>query len=265
MNFMKRLLFLAGLLCQLFCEGQTAEIFQGIDFDSSYTVIGLGQGHPDNSDSLPQFWFVLDNPNDMEKIKQDWNMKKAVRTIGLEDKFIEIMVVRNKQLVNPGTLIFPRQGVIKSGNAWYRFDTVDLVKLHRDHPLKFHSQDTVFDTYAHFAAYGNSMLNDSTVLLFLPPSMQYEGKFIVTADRTADPASQMWAVGDVEKELKELTPVKTYRVSFVSNDTFNLAHRDKVKVVVECPKSLYDKYQSKSNNKGPWQPTLIDVKIFRRD
>jgi hypothetical protein len=262
---LKFLFVIVGWLFQMTSFAQKSNFLSGIDFDSSYSIIGLGQGHPNVNDSLQGFWFILDNPDDMNKLKREWVFKKVVNPIQLEDRFIEVYVVRNKQLINPGTLIFPRQGVIESGITWYRFDTSVLSHLHRQHPLKYHSQLSVFDTQAHFASYGNSILNDSSLLFFLPFSGQYEGKFSITAKRTSDPDSQIFALSYINKELAKLAPDNTYHSYLVNNDPFNMEHTDKVRITVECTKNLYDKYQSKTNIKEAWEPTLIDVKTFWRD
>jgi len=50
----KTTLFITGLIWQLSAFSQKFDLFNNIDFDSSYTIIGIGQGYDHKiQDSLP--------------------------------------------------------------------------------------------------------------------------------------------------------------------------------------------------------------------
>ena len=139
-----------SLILSLSCTlsfAQSSELFKGIDFDSSFCVVGIVQGNSQKQDSLPQYWFVLDNPADMIELKKEWVFKKEVPRISIEFSPIEIYTLRNKMEMIPTALIYPQQGIIKSGNRWYRFDMNEIEKLHNKHPLRYHSQTLRFNTY----------------------------------------------------------------------------------------------------------------------
>ena len=54
-------------------SAQSDRLFPGISFDSSYRIIGIGQGYDGKvQDSLPRFWFCIDDPKQMEKLNNDW-------------------------------------------------------------------------------------------------------------------------------------------------------------------------------------------------
>jgi hypothetical protein len=244
---------------------QSSELFKGVDFDSSFCVVGIVHGNSQKQDSLPQYWFVLDNPADMIQLKKEWVFKKEVPRISIEFTSIEIYTLRNKMEMIPTALIYPQQSIIKSGNSWYRFDMKAIAKLHNKHPLRYHTQTIRFDTYKQCIVYGNSLLNDSNILFFLPPSMRFEGEFYIYGNRTNDPNSPDWVHADINKVLKSLADEKTYTSARILNDTFDIAHKDQTRIQVSGPKSLYDKFESKDFKKGDWIPTIIDLKVFWRD
>jgi hypothetical protein len=263
---MKYVYLIAALLLQLSLSGQKLEFFKGIDFDSSYTIIGIGQGYDSkNLDSLPGFWFLLDNPKDMEKLKQDWVFKSPVPSISIESPNIDIYIIQNKRSINAGGLIFPRQQIITSGQGWYRFDTSRLSALHSEHPFKYHTEKKHFATYNQYAAYGNSIINDSSLLFYNEASTAYGGKFVVISERKSDVTDPMFALKDFTNELKDLAPANSFHAAKVMNDSFEIANPGKVRFTVECSKSLYDKYKSKRFIKGNWEPSPFEMKTFWRD
>lgn len=263
MKYLLTLIFL--LLFKISSYGQKSVFFKGIEFDSSYSIIGIGQGYDNSHDSLPGFWFLIDRPEDMVRLKQNWVFKNPVPTIKMEEKTIEIYIIRDKRLINPGGLIFPLQGIIKSEYNWYPFDTAELVRLHKEHPFKYHTETRKFDTFLQYVAYANSIIHDSALLFFFEPSLGYEGKFEIIANRSADPSSPIFVLSDINKELKALAPENSFQAGHVINDSFNIANSRKVKITVECSKALYDKYKSKWTEKGDWQPSIIKIKTFWRD
>jgi hypothetical protein len=242
-----------------------AEIFKGVDFDSSYCIVGLVQGQDGKSDSLPQYWFVLDDPADMIHLQKDWVFKSKPERVNIEFTSIEIYTLRNKMEVSPSTIIFPNQKIIKSGNAWYHFDIHKIEQLHKNHPLHYHTQIFRFDTFKQYVNFGNGLLTDSNLLFFFEPSLRFEGKFYVYASRTNDPDSPMWAMTDVNKVLKKLADDGTYESAEGLNDTFNLTHIEKTRISVEGPKSLYDKFSSKKFVKSEWMPSPIEMTVIWRD
>ena len=262
---MKTRFIVLGLVLQMSVFGQKSEFFKDIDFDSSFCIIGIGQSLDKNADTLLRFNFVIDNPEDMQRLKREWVFKSPVRNISIETVSFDIFIVKDKRVFNRGGMIFPRQGIIKSGDNWYRFDTAALIKLNRDHPLKFRTRWYNFNSYTKYAAFGNSILNDSSLLFFTEPSLRYEGKFVIIVNRSNDPDSPIWAMADINKELKELAPEHTYTVSNALTDSFNIVNKRKTKIEVNCSKSLYDKYKSKRSDIGEWQPSLIDIKTFWRE
>lgn len=261
---MKKLLVsILIILARLTSNAQADEFLGGIDFDSSYTVVGIGKNFQ-GSDSLPRFWFVLDNPDDMNALRKDWKLKPAPIKF-LELHPLDIFVIRNKQRVDVSALIYPLQGKINVNDRWYQFDTMRLTRLHEIHPLKAHSEIRTFATYLKYVAYANSVLNDSMLLFFNALTSPYEGSFTITAAKTNAPGSEILVDFDINKELEYLSPKGTFKASAVLNDSFNLNSPNRVRITVNSAKSLYDKYNKKYREKGPWQPTEIKMELFWRD
>ena len=97
------------------------------------------------------------------------------------------------------------------------------------------------------------------------PSSKYEGKFELTLNKGSDPESDLFALSDLNKELAASYPKNSYHSYSVLNDSFNINSRNKVKVIVECSKKIYDSYNNKWNLKGEWQPPRIEARIVLRD
>jgi len=202
----------------------------------------------------------------MENLKKDWAFKSTVDHVNMYEKEdIEIFIVKDKRLVNAGGLIYPNQGAINSGGHWYRFDTSRLNVLHQEHPLKYHTEKKKFDAYSKYASYGNSILNDTALLFFFEPSLRYEGLFTIITNRTEDPGSPVDALENLNKELSKLAPVNSFQAILETKDSFNLSSTKKVKIKVECSRSLYDQYKNKKNEKSDWQPAVIEIKTFWKD
>ncbi len=253
------LIILAGLTS----NAQQGEFLNGIDFDSSYTVVCIGQNFQ-GSDSLPRFWFVLDNPDDMGALRKDWKLKQAPIKF-IEFHSLNVFVIRNKQRVNGSGLIFPVQGRINVDDRWYQFDTTQLTRLHKIHPLRAHSEIRTFTTYLKYVAYANSVLNDSLLLFFNELTLPYEGSFTITVSKTNATGSEILVDFDINKELEYLSPKGTFKASAALNDSFNISSPDKVRVTVNSTKSLYDRYNKKYRVKSPWQPNEIKMELFWRD
>ncbi len=264
---MKISLLVTGLICHLSVFAQKFDLFNNIDFDSSYTIIGIGQGYDHKiQDSLQQFWFYLDNPADMENLKKDWAFKSIVQSInGFEESTIDVFIIKDKRRVNTGGLIFPNQGIIHSGNHWYRFDTARLNVLHQEHPLKYHTEKKQFDAYSKYASFGNSILNDTALLFFFEPSVGNEGQFTIITSRTDDPGSPVDALEKLNEELFKLAPAGNFQAILETKDPFNISSTKKVKIRVECSRSLYDLYKNKKNEKSEWQLAPIEIKTFWKD
>ncbi len=263
---MKFAFLVAGLMFHLSSFGQKLELFKGIDFDSSYTIIGIAQGYDKNiKDSLTGFWFLLDDPKEMEQLKQEWVFKSQASVLRIEEPNIDIYVIQNKRIFNEGALIFPEQGIITKGVIWYRFDTARLSALHKEHPFKYHTEKKQFEKYNQYAAYGNSILNDSLLIFFQEPSVKYEGRFNVIANLNPHQSSSILLLGDFNHELRKFAPETSFSAEDVMNDSFNINHSDKVKLRVNCSKSLYDAFKSKTFVKGDWEPAVIEIKTFWKD
>lgn len=263
---MKKALLVIGLFIHLEVLGQKARFFSGISFDSSYTVVGLAQGYGRTVDSMERFWFILEDPEDMKQIQRDWIFKKQGDLPGLQFVSLDVYVIQGKRLAAKTGVIIPRWGIVTNGSGgWYRFDTAKLVALHARHPLRYHREDKRFQTYLEYAAYGNSELNDPKLLFFTEPNTRYQGKFEVTSGLDRDPASLYFVLRDVDREMELLAPKGSWESGLVLNDSFNIHHPDSVKTVVHCSKALYDKYEARGRQKGPWQPEPIEITLYWRD
>jgi hypothetical protein len=140
-----------------------------------------------------------------------------------------------------------------------------LSVLHRTHPFKYHTEKKEFETYNKYAAYGNSIINDTSLLFFNEPSLKYEGRFTVISHRNADPSSPVFKLRDLNNELQDFAPAYSFKAEEVMNDSFNIKSITEVRFRVSCGKSLYEKFKSKAFVKGDWEPPVIEMKLFWKD
>jgi hypothetical protein len=261
---MKHLLYLVPFFLSLAASSQKSAYFKDIQFDDSYSVIGLCQGHGKPGDSLERFSFIVDNLADLEKLKSEWVFSNPEAKIHAEERSVEIYIIKDKQPTAFWSLIWPLQGVVLSENRYYKFDTTLLLKLHAAHPMHYRKQQMQFETYAKYASYGNTILSDSNLLFFFEPSMRYEGQFTIITRRTADPSDPIFKLRDINKELRMFDPSGKFQAGEPINDSFNISHPNQVKYVVNCSKALYEDYQAIGREKGPWEPTPIEITTFWR-
>ncbi|HET6256740.1 MAG TPA: hypothetical protein VFE32_21895 [Puia sp.] len=263
---MKKLFLPLVVFAQVSALGQKAAFFDGISLDSSYTVIGMTQGYGKTVDSMERFWFLLDNPKDMKQLQREWVFKDRVGLPGLGFVAFDVYVIQGKRLTGKTGLIVPQWSMATTGSgSWYRFDTASLIALHRQHPFHYHSEHMAFKSFPEYAAYGNSQLDNPKLLFFFEPDMRYEGGFEIISGRTSDPSSPLFVARDINKELEALAPKGSYQVQEVENDSFNISHRDRVKIQVHCSKALYERYEATGREKGPWRPMPIEITLFWRD
>jgi hypothetical protein len=263
---LRALLFSILAFAQFHVFAQVDEFFKGIDFDSSYTIVGLSQSHGMPVDTFSRFCFVIDDPAVMDSLKKKWVFTEPVYSVDFADANFNIYVVRFGRIAVPTGVIYPTQGAVVSSNRhWHKFDTAELVRLHIAHPLHFREEIKRFDTWNEYVTYGNNLSRDSNLLLFFEPSMLFEGKFDIITNRTPDASSPVFVMADINKELAKLTAKSKFQADVILNDTFNMAHLDKVKIRVRCSKDLYERYDVNGRDKGPWQPIPIEITIFWRD
>ena len=262
---MKAILLFFFIILSAISFAQKSEFFKGVDFDSSYCIVGIVQGNNLQFDSLPQYWFVLDNLADMIRLKREWVFKKEMPRVNIEIPAIEIYTLRNKMEIIPVSLIFPKQGIIKSGNSWYKIDMKEIEKLHNNHPLHYHTQKFRYETFKQYVSFGNRLLNDSNLLFLLEASLRFEGKFYIYTKPTNDPHHPTPDLSDANQILKTIAGENMYESGEVDNDSFNIAHRDTTRYTVWGPKSLYDKFESRDFTKGNWIPAYFGMKVFWRD
>jgi hypothetical protein len=261
---MKNILLFLSLTTSLHSFGQKCKFFAGTHLDSSYTILGIGRGNGDSGDSLERFWFVLDNLQDMQEIQRDWVFKRPLPFAHMDEHPFDVFVIKDKQLVTSG-LLYPYQGDLTNGRGWYRFDTTILKRLHATHPLHYHSQNRTFDTYPQYGNYGNTLLQDSTVLFFFQPSLRFQGSFTIESELTADGADLSDMLNDINKELIALSPVGHYETALPKFDKTSDPKVVKVRIEILSSKALYDQFHANKLEKGPWQPTPISTTVFWRD
>jgi len=246
-------------------DPKASKFFKDVVFDDSYTIIGLGQGFGKSVDSLERFWFILENRADIKKLKRDWVFTRPIRHVQYEKMNFDVFVVKDKRVVTHRGVIYPQQGAVTVASGWFFFDTTKLIHLHEEHPLHYIKKIIRFDTYIQYAAYGNSVLHDPTLLFFYEPSLGFEGSFEILTHRTPEPVSMVNAQEAINKEMEVLDPSTHFQVILPLTDSFNRANTDRVKLIVECSKAVYTKYEHEGREKGPWQPTPIEIISYWRD
>ncbi len=265
-TFMKQFFILLTLLFSEEAFSQKFEILKDVNIDSSYIVLCMGQGYDKTFDSLERFGFILDKPEQILELKQGLNLKRKAQNIIIDKNSIDIGIVQNKKLIRTEGVFYPMQGkFLTNGKGWYYFDTAFLVKLHLEHPLKYHSEKFSFDTYLNYSFFKDSIENVSSFLYLDEPNLKYEGKFSLIVKKNPETSSSIFAEIDLKKELALLISANKFHTYSVMNDKFNIDNKDKVEIIIECPKYLYDKYSNKENIKGKWQPNLIEAKVYFKD
>jgi hypothetical protein len=98
LNLSRTFLFSILFFLQARTFGQKVEFFKGIDFDSSYTIIGIVQAHEKLVDSFSRFWFVIDDPAEMDRLKKNWILNRQISNVKYGDVAFDIYIVKDKRL-----------------------------------------------------------------------------------------------------------------------------------------------------------------------
>jgi hypothetical protein len=259
--------FLTTIFCFVLCRvaGQKVEFFTNINFDSSYCLVGTNDYLNDKNDTIGRIGFLIDKVEDLLKLKKEWIFRKKVPRLNIENNSITIYTIQAKRTVQKVALIYPKQGIISCNNGWYYFDLKKYIDLFNKHRIIYRSAFRSFSKYSDYAAYGNSILNDSTLLFFLEPDDRFEGKFTLTGNRTNDPADPFFVLSNINQELLTMAGKDSFECGLIQNDSLNERSRDKVKITIKCSKSLYEKYKNERYKKSEWTPLSLDIKLFWKE
>jgi hypothetical protein len=261
---MKRILFIFWLMNFYKVSAQRFSVFEDIAFDSSYSVAATSSSFHYNADSS-KYSFLVTDIKELSKMKTEWEVKKIRPKISIEENIIRIFVIKDRQLVNSSVVIYPEQGIIKARNNWYEFDMEKFTTIQSANPFNYRSQFFEFETHLKFALFNDSIQDTPFFLFLLPPFVEYEGHFDIIASRSADNDSPIFVLSDLNKELARKAGSQKFNASLVMNDSFNLEQTKKVLIKVQCAKSLYDAYNKKFREKGKWEPSTYDARVFFKE
>ena len=149
-----------------------------------------------------------------------------VPRINLEQYIITIFVLHDKTIVSSDILIYPQQGILHYEGSWYDFDMKKFKKIQTENPLRYHSQSFSFVDFLDYTFFRDSIQNLPNVLfLFEPRPKKFEGYFYVTAPRSSDSNSPIFAGSNVTVELKDQFPGEKFEVDNIINDSFNINNK----------------------------------------
>ena len=263
--FMKMMFVTLLLWMSYSLHAQKKSVFKNINFDSSYRILALSSSFTHPEEVSNENCFLVDSLPDMQTMKNEWIVKNAVATLHLEANSIDLYITKNKELISSNFIIYPRQSIINIENSWYDFDIKKFTQIQKTHPLQYHSQSFQFDTYLAYAFFRDSVRNRSDFLFLFEPTLPFEGSFYITISRTADKDSPIFVLDDLNKELEKISSAKAFTAIHPINDDFNLHHTDKVRILVQGSKALYNAYQNKHTLKGEWIPATFDTKVIFKD
>jgi len=246
-------------------RAQRFSVFETYNFDSTYYIVAMGSSFKDPGKDSKAYNFFVDNVAEMKRMKEEWTVKTMVPHIFYDQDMIDLFIMKDSQLVNTQIMIYPKQGVIRARNNWYDFDMKKFEDIEKRYPLNYHSKTFQFASDLDFALFYDSIENTPSYIFLFEPHFLFEGHFDIIAPRSPDPASPIFVLSDINKELEALTPAKNFRAQGILNDPFNEEHTDKTKIMVESSKKLYDRYKNRFNIKGAWIPSIFESKVFFRD
>jgi len=254
MKYLTILFFISPLLS---CS-QDIQYYKDYKFDNSYTVIGIGPHWSKDKTIYRQFQFIVDNPTDLNKLKKEWVFNKEVENVDEQDNF-NLYVIKNKKMVFWGS-INPSIPNIRYNGKCYYFDTMLLSKLAHDHPLNYKRVNDTFPSIAAYKTYYDSAIKQKDFLFLYEPETKFEGNFTVTFDKTDLINSPKAASEILKKEFGNTNEKSDISYSLDEYNKQNLGK--KMRMTIDCNKSLFDKYSSSQYPKSDWHPAIIEAASF---
>lgn len=265
---MKLSIAFLALLSSIISFCQKSSVFKNVDFDSTFSIVGMPISFLETKkeDVNNDFCFYFNKVDDLNELKKDWIVKNVRPNISLEEYTITLYVIKGKLIYDNQLIIFPKQGIIHYANRWYDFDMKKFSQTIKDHALKYHSQYFAFDTWLNYFRFRDSVMQTPNYLFIIEPSKnKFEGYFDIISSRTLDPNSPIFVLHDINEELKAKFDSDEFHASEMTDDSFNIANKTKVKIRVECSKAVYEKYKAKFREKGEWTTYPIDARVFFKD
>jgi hypothetical protein len=245
------------------CLSQQSAFFKGFVFDSTYTVIGVGQQWRPSGGPMQRFEFIVDNKADLLHLQKDWVFKQPAEPMIVLNNLFNIYILKDKKLVSSG-VINPSVPNIRTEDGWYVFDTTLLLKLHALSPLRYSKKDTVFQTAEALKLYHEKARSIPSFLFLTQPDLRYEGEFSVTVTTSKEIPTTKAAIDMVNKEFLKWVEKDKFHTVYVL-DEFNTGQNQKLRLTVKAPKQLYDKFRNDAYEIGLWKPAVIKATTYWRE
>lgn len=260
--------------CFLFCvltvaiaaNSQPVAVFKDFTFDSTYSLVALSTAFSDPARDPQEFSFYVNNLNDLTEMQRQWVLTTKRPRVSIEHSSIDLYLLKGGYLVSSRWMIYPEQGIMHYGDSWYDFDMKKFRKVQQKHALHYHSQRFAFDSLVDFAFFRDSLQGTPNFLfLFEPGATKFKGSFNVILPGSGDSNGNLFAMSDLNKELKAKFPSETFEVSMVINDSFNLANKNKLRLKVECAKTFYEKFRGEGKETEDWMPYKLETRVIFKD
>lgn len=262
---MRNTVFIIAILLTSCVYAQTIELFKGIEFDSTYKIVGIAPDFPGATDKYERFWFVIDKVKDLQKAKDEW-VFTGNGTRVLDWNSLRILTIKDGKPVQPNAIININQLTIVHDGKWCKFDLSLLIKAHEEFPLKYREQQLTFKTMAEFEACYDSLVKiPGYLFMFSPfPPSKYEGSFTITLDRTDKLKTQIDAEAFLKPILLKYGGSNDFEILY-PYDNYNLSNEHKMRMKIVCNKQLFDSYSSKLYEVGAWVPAVLSSKVYWRE
>lgn len=191
-----------------------AQSFKPLDnypFDSSYRLISIAN-HQMKTGGHSSYNFIINDPQELNKIGKNWKLKDRHQNISLEDTTVEIYIVKAKELLEIPLLVYPQQKIAHYKGSWYEFDIANITNTAQTHPLNCHSRDFTFDQYSEYIFFEDSIQADAHLLFLVKPSpRKFPGHFNVYLKKENLHSPSMSAMSDVYDYLAKNSSAPSLR------------------------------------------------------
>ena len=258
----RQLLLIALFMCSLMASGQSNQLFERFDFDTTCLILAVCSPF-NTTGKYQELTFII---KDIKKLtlakKTIFHGDRPGEPIYGEDG-LNIHLIKDKRVIQTYE-VSPKYGHVSyhptdSTHGIFKFDVFQLQQLADMNPIKYHIKNYSFKSKKEFNVFLLRNKYSRDFLGYNDISEGLAGRFSVVIAKGDRAKSIQEASALVKTELKRITPNKSdyicgYDLTNSSTSTFFFS--------INSSKDIYNNFKLAGYQKSKWTENLIEISTF---
>jgi len=227
---------------------------------SSKTRIIGNCGNNSNPNNLYSF-LLKDSTSIVQFSKSLVAGNKITNTVGDNEFSIHIV---NNQLETAYIAIIPNLNIIRLKGNSYEFDFGQIKELHKEHPLISYEKKVRFRNKIKADNYVTKIKKDTNLLYYFAPKFNYEGSFMMTAEKSKLFNSPKAVMDYLRIEIEKIVSKGEYMMFYSLNmkQIDNVIQSDSYTITISGSKKMFNNLIVNKVKKDDWKSSGKEVGIF---